>query len=177
MDESARFPGNDGRRRRGSRRRAGRLRPAVGGATPMETKLTRLLRRGMTAGAVAAALAVAGCGGSSTPSSSAAQTPATHGPASSASGQQVTITGTNSLRFSPMTVHVHAGKVRITLMDMGAYPHNIVIPELKVTSPTVTGDPGGAQATFTVTFAHPGRYAFHCQYHASAGMTGVFVVS
>ena len=163
----------------------------------METKITGLLRRGMTAGAVAAALAVAGCGGSSTPSSSAAQTPATHGPAthapathapathgpathapaSSASGQQVTITGTNSLRFSPMTVHVHAGKVRITLMDMGAYPHNIVIPELKVTSPTVTGDPGGAQATFTVTFAHPGRYAFHCQYHASAGMTGVFVVS
>jgi plastocyanin len=143
----------------------------------METKITGLLRRGMTAGAVAAALAVAGCGGSSTPSSSAAQTPATHAPTSSASGQQVTITGTNSLRFSPMTVHVHAGKVRITLMDMGAYPHNIVIPELKVTSPTVTGDPGGAQATFTVTFAHPGRYAFHCQYHASAGMTGVFVVS
>jgi plastocyanin len=153
----------------------------------METKLTGLLRRGMIAGAIAAALAVAGCGGSSTPSSSAAQTPATHAPAthapathapaSSASGQQVTITGTNSLRFMPMTVHVHAGRVRITLMDMGAYPHNVVIPQLDVTSTTVTGDPGGAQATFTVTFAHPGRYPFHCQYHASAGMTGVFVVS
>jgi plastocyanin len=147
----------------------------------METKHTGLLRRGMIAGAVAVALAVAGCGGSSTPSSSAqtsaTHAPATHAPASSASGQHVTLTGTNSLRFSPMTVHVHAGKVRITLMDMGAYPHNIVIPELKVTSLTVTGDPGGAQTTFTVTFAHPGRYAFHCQYHASAGMTGVFVVS
>jgi plastocyanin len=148
----------------------------------METKLTGLLRRGMTAGAIAAALAVAGCGGNSTPSSSAAQTPATHAPAthapaSSAAGQRVTITGTNSLRFTPMTVHVHAGKVRITLMDMGAYPHNIVIPGLKVTSPTVTGDPGGARTTFTVTFKNAGRYAFHCQYHASAGMTGVFVVS
>jgi plastocyanin len=143
----------------------------------METKLTGLLRRGMIAAAIAAALAVAGCGGSSAPSSSAAQAPATHAPAGSASGQQVTITGTNALRFTPMTVHVHTGKVRITLKDMGAYPHDIVIPELKVTSRTVTGDPGGAQVTFTVTFAHAGRYPFHCQYHASAGMTGVFVVS
>lgn len=148
----------------------------------METKLTGLLRRGMIAGAIAAALAVAGCGGSSAPSSSAAQAPAAHAPAtpapaSSASGQQVTITGTNALRFTPMTVHVHTGKVRVTLKDMGAYPHNIVIPGLKVTSRTVTGDPGGAQDTFTVTFAHAGRYPFHCQYHASAGMTGVFVVS
>jgi len=153
----------------------------------METKPTGLLRRGMIAGAIAAALAVAGCGGSSTPSGSAAQTPATHAPgtaapgtsapAGAASGQQVTITGTNSLRFSPMTVHVHAGRVRITLMDMGAYPHNIVIPRLGVTSQTVTGDPGGGRVSFTVTFAHPGRYPFHCQYHASSGMVGVFVVS
>jgi plastocyanin len=94
-----------------------------------------------------------------------------------ATGQQVTIEGTNSLRFAPMTVHVHTGTVRITLKDMGAYPHNLVIPSLNVTSPTVTGDPGGARARFTVTFGHPGRYAFHCQYHQSAGMTGVFVVS
>jgi plastocyanin len=148
----------------------------------METKLTGLLRQGMIAAAIAAALAVAGCGGSSAPSSSAAQTPATHAPATSApagsaSGQQVTITGTNALRFTPMTVRVHAGKVRITLMDMGAYPHNIVIPKLGVTSRTVTGDLGGGRVAFTVTFAHPGRYPFHCQYHASSGMVGVFVVS
>jgi hypothetical protein len=118
----------------------------------METKLTVLLRRGMIAGAIAAALAVAGCGGSSTPPSSAAQAPATHAPAthapaSSTAGQQVTITGTNALRFMPMTVHVHAGKVRITLKDMGAYPHNIVIPRLGVSSPSVTGDPGGEQVS------------------------------
>lgn len=143
----------------------------------MESKLTGLLRRGMLAGAIAAALAVAGCGGSSAPSSSAAQAPATHAPASSAAGQRVTITGTDSLRFTPMTVHVHAGKVRITLKDMGAYPHNMVIPQLGVSSPSVTGDPGGEQVSFTVTFAHPGRYPFHCQYHASSGMVGVFVVS
>ena len=136
------------------------------------------------AGAVTAALAAAGCGGSSgsgaasAPSSPAAQAPsgaAAHAP--SGSGQQVTIMGNNSLRFGPMTVHVHTGKVRITLKDMGAYPHNLVIPKLKVTSATVTGDPGGTQISFTVNFARPGRYAFHCQYHASEGMVGVFVVS
>jgi len=140
------------------------------------------------AGAVTAALAAAGCGGSSgsgaasAPSSPAAQAPsgaAAHAPSGSGSGsgQQVTIMGNNSLRFGPMTVHVHTGKVRITLKDMGAYPHNLVIPKLKVTSATVTGDPGGTQISFTVNFARPGRYAFHCQYHASEGMVGVFVVS
>jgi plastocyanin len=94
-----------------------------------------------------------------------------------AGSQQVTIMGNSALRFTPMTVHLHTGKVRITLQDSGAYPHNIVIPALHVTSATVTGDPGGSRTSFTVTFVHPGRYAFSCQYHASAGMTGVFVVS
>ena len=116
--------------------------------------------------------AVTGCGGG---------TPAPSGPASTApgtaTGQRVLIEGNSSLRFVPMTVHVHAGAVRITLKDIGAYPHNLVIPGLHVTSPTVTGDPGGTTTGFTVTFPHAGRYPFHCQYHQSAGMTGVFVVS
>ena len=115
--------------------------------------------------------AVTGCGGS---------TPAP-GPASAApgtvAGQHITVEGNSSLRFMPMTVHVHAGPVRIALKDMGAYPHNLVIPSLRVTSPTVTGDPGSTIARFTVLFPHAGRYPFHCQYHQSAGMTGVFVVS
>jgi plastocyanin len=151
----------------------------------------RLDKRGhglalLAAGTIAAALAVAGCGsgsgpsaGPSAPASSSAAAPAS-GPASSAAavdGQQVTITGNNMLRFSPMTVHAHTGKVQITLKDMGAYPHNIVIPGLGITSKTVTGDPGGSTASFTVTFTHSGSYAFHCQYHASSGMVGTFVVS
>jgi len=145
------------------------------------------LRGTLAAGAALTALGLAGCGGSAAPTASgsapagsaAAGSPASTSPsASSAAGEQaVTITGNSALRFSPMTVHVHTGKVRITLKDMGAYPHNIVVPSLKVTSATVTGDPGGLQKTFTVTFPHPGRYAFRCQYHASSGMVGVFVVS
>jgi plastocyanin len=129
---------------------------------------------------VAAAVAVAGCGGSDgSPSSGSAGagSPAAMKSAAPAAAQQVTITGTNSLRFTPMTVHLHAGAVRITLANMGAYPHNIVIPGLHVTSATVSGDPGASRTTFSVTFPHPGRYAFHCQYHQSAGMVGVFVVA
>ena len=32
-------------------------------------------------------------------------------------------------------------------------------------------------SSLTVTFSHPGKYPFHCQYHASAGMACVFLVS
>jgi len=121
------------------------------------------------AGAVAAGLVV-GFAGSSTATPAGSAAPA-------AASQQVTIAGTDALRFSPMTVRLHTGTVRITLMDMGAYPHNIVIPALGFTSPTVTGTLGDTQFSFTVTFTRPGRYAFQCQYHASAGMTGTFVVT
>lgn len=152
----------------------------------MDRKVSWTWLRGMVAaGAALSALAIAGCGGSSAPAagSSAPAGSSASSPAAGQSGQagqsgeSVTITGNEALRFSPMTVHVRTGKVRITLKDMGAYPHNIVIPGLKVTSPTVTGAPGGLQKSFSVTFPHPGRYAFRCQYHASSGMVGVFVVS
>ena len=91
--------------------------------------------------------------------------------------QHVTIVGNDRLRFVPSVVHVHVGKVRITLKDAGAYPHNLVIPALKVTSASVTGDPGSTKIQLTVRFPHKGRYPFHCQYHQSAGMVGTFVVS
>ncbi|MDQ2877053.1 MAG: plastocyanin/azurin family copper-binding protein [Actinomycetota bacterium] len=132
------------------------------------------INRCLAAGAVVAAIALAGCG------SAASATGSGSAPASQpASGavQHVTLTGTSTLRFMPMTVHVHPGTVRVTLTDMGAYPHNVVIPALHLTSKTVTGDPGAGNVSFTVKFPHAGRYAFHCQYHQSAGMVGVFVVA
>jgi plastocyanin len=121
-------------------------------------RITRFLAAG-----AAAAIAVAGCGSGASPAAQQAQ--------------HVTIAGTATLRFSPMIVHVRPGAVRVTLADMGAYPHNIVIPALRFISGTVTGDPGSGTVSFTVTFPRAGRYAFHCEYHLSAGMTGVFVVA
>lgn len=111
---------------------------------------------------------LAGCGGRAPSHREQAQGPA---------AQHVTITGNDSLRFAPMMVRLHTGTVRITLKDSGAYPHDLVIPALHVTSPTVTGAPGSTQVSFTITFTRPGRYAFHCRYHASVGMAGTFVVS
>jgi plastocyanin len=125
------------------------------------------------AGAIGLAVALAGCGGSG---SGGGSSPAASRSAPAAE-QHVTISGTSGLRFQPMTVRVHAGAVRVTLRDMGTYPHDIVIPALGVTSATVTGDPGSGSVSFTVRFQRAGRYRFHCQYHASAGMVGVFVVS
>lgn len=105
----------------------------------MKAALSWLRPRRAVAAAAPAAPALTG-GGSSTPAGAAAK-----------ASRRVTIVGNSSLRFSPMTAHLH--------------------------SSTVTGDPGGSQASFTATFSHPGRYLFHGQYHASAGMTGVFLIS
>jgi plastocyanin len=127
---------------------------------------------GLTAaGGLLAGLAVAGFAGHG------AAAPASPPAAAAAGTQQATILGNSSLRFAPMTIRLHTGTVRITLKDSGAYPHNIVIPALHLTSPSVTGALGGAQVSFTVTFSHAGSYPFQCQYHASAGMAGTFVVS
>ena len=119
----------------------------------------------------AGALGAAACGGTA---ATASGRPAQH---RTAKTQQVTITGNSQFRFSPSTVRVHTGYVRITLKDMGAYPHNIVIPALKVSSASVSGDPGGNTVSFTVDFRSKGRFPFHCEYHQSAGMVGNFVVS
>jgi plastocyanin len=127
-------------------------------------------------GAVAG-IAAAGCASSGAPAGRPAAQAHSSAPAAASGVQRVTIDGTNMLRFGPATVHLHSGRVVITLKDTGAYPHNLVIPALGVTSPTVTGDPGGTSVTFTVTFPKAGSYPFHCQYHQSAGMTGTFVVS
>lgn len=91
--------------------------------------------------------------------------------------QQVTIDATNALRFVPSTIRIRPGRVRITLVDKGAYPHNIVIPALKVYSSSVTGDIGGTKVSFVANFPRRGRYYFYCAYHRFAGMVGVFIVS
>lgn len=126
-------------------------------------------------------LGTAACGGAAHGTGATATTSApsvaTGSSAAATANGSVVVAGNNALRFVPMVVHVHTGKVRITLVDDGAYPHNVQIPSLHFTSPTVTGSPGETRKTFTVDFPHPGRYAFRCQYHYTAGMVGTFVAS
>jgi plastocyanin len=91
--------------------------------------------------------------------------------------QVVTIDGTDGLRFRPGLVDAHVGTVTITLVDIGAYPHDIEFPTLHVLSRSVSGTPGSMRTTLTVSFPRPGRYPFLCTYHSSAGMRGVFLVT
>ena len=101
----------------------------------------------------------------------------TPAPKTTAGGvQSVTIGATDDFRFTPAEVAVHPGQVRITLVDKGSYPHNISFPALGKTSASVSGSPGQTATTLRMTFTKPGRYAFVCTYHSSAGMKGALVV-
>ena len=125
--------------------------------------------------AVAAALVVTACS-----SGSGRQQPhgsptaaATNGPRGT---QQVTINATSSFRFEPATVTAHTGLLKVNLVDIGAYPHNLSLAQPSFTSDTVTGGVGKDKTTFTLTFNHPGTYKFVCTYHSSAGMRGQFII-
>lgn len=118
--------------------------------------------------------AVAACSsGDSQPDAASASSAAT---AAAAGVQLVTLHVTDRLRFTPDIISVHPGKVRVTLVDDGSYPHNFSIPSLHVTSPTVSGNPGQTSATTTLNLTKPGSYEFVCTFHASAGMHGEIVV-
>jgi plastocyanin len=110
---------------------------------------------------------LAGCSSGSSGSSAKATTSGV---------QSVTIGATDDFRFTPADVTVHPGKVRISLVDKGSYPHNISFPSLAATSASVSGSPGQTSTTLVLTLTKPGRYGFVCTYHSSAGMKGSLVV-
>jgi plastocyanin len=114
--------------------------------------------------AAAAALALAGCSSGHPAAAAGSQ------------AQSVTIRTTDDFRFDPSTVTVHPGRIRLTLLDSGSYPHNISFPSLNTTSTSVSGSPGQTSTTLLLTVTRPGRYDFVCTYHSSAGMKGTLVV-
>jgi plastocyanin len=129
--------------------------------------------RGAARTAVVAAAAVLplGCSGSKPASTG----PATSDPSSTDTVQSVTIRATDAFRFDPSQVTVHQGRVRLTLVDTGSYPHNLVLPALHAKTADISGSPGEQRTTLTLDVA-PGTYNFFCSYHSSAGMTGRLVV-
>jgi plastocyanin len=90
--------------------------------------------------------------------------------------QALTIRATDDFRFDPGTRTVHPGRIALTLLDTGSYPHNISFPSLRTTSTSVSGSPGQSSTTLLLTITRPGRYGFVCTYHSSAGMKGTLVV-
>jgi plastocyanin len=89
--------------------------------------------------------------------------------------QQVTLTVGPTFRFSPSTITVHPGQVKLTLHHTGTgSPHDwqlsvvpgAYIPEL--------GDNQTQSVSFTAPA--PGNYQFVCTIHLRQGQTGTLIV-
>jgi plastocyanin len=131
--------------------------------------------RGLMAGiAVAALLALAGCGSSST----AATTPTdTAAPAATdttvAAGNAVRMVSTGSgFAFSPKSLTVPVG-TKVTWTNSTTAPHTSTSDD----SSAVKWDSGQIQqgGTFSFTFTKAGTYTYHCNVHPS--MTATIVVT
>ncbi len=130
---------------------------------------------------LAAALALAACGGSdeaateatpeSSPSASATSTHAGH----SSSGSSVEM---RLIQFRPKQLDVAAGK-EVTWTQKDAGFHTVTSGTVEQTAGGVTGSPDGkfrserlsTDQTFKFTFAEAGTYSYFCEIHP-ATMTG-----
>lgn len=89
-------------------------------------------------------------------------------------GRELVVTA-DDFAFSPAELTVEPGEtVNLTLVNEGALPHDLVIPELDV---RITAAPGGRVTTGFVA-RQPGSFQILCTYpgHADAGMTGTLTV-
>ncbi len=86
-------------------------------------------------------------------------------------GKEITVVG-NEFSFQPSTLNLKQGdKVLLVFKNEGKYPHNLAIPDLKVTTKTI--QPGQSDMiNFTVDKG--GNYAFVCTVdsHEQKGMKG-----
>ena len=89
--------------------------------------------------------------------------------------QQVTLHVGVSFRFTPSTITVHPGKVRITLVhDAGGAPHNWQLLGIPGDFVGTVNDGQTGEVTFTAP--SPGRYTFVCTIHERQGQTGTLIV-
>lgn len=78
--------------------------------------------------------------------------------------------------FTPKEVRMKAGETIVLLFtNEGAYPHNLVIGDLGLTSATIQK---GESTNLEVTATKPGTYKMHCGIgnHAEKGMVGTLIV-
>ena len=91
--------------------------------------------------------------------------------------EQVTIQATDTDRFIPSTIYVHAGKtVKITLVHTGTgAPHNWQLTKFPVDMiPLLTSQ--GQEGSTTFVAPSPGTYQYVCTIHVRQGQTGTLVV-
>jgi plastocyanin len=137
--------------------------------------------------AVAAVVAVAGCGsdnkksdtegaGTTAPTSTAP----TNAPAAGGTGNggtlHVTADPSGALKFDTDSLNAKAGKVTIVETNPSPVPHGIAVDGNGVDK---DGETGGKGSTSTVTVAlKPGTYTFYCPVpgHKAGGMKGTLTV-
>jgi plastocyanin len=158
----------------------------------------------LAAGASALALALAGCGGSSSGTSSAgtagaasastsssAGTTAAAGASTSSSaassarsaaaagGLSVAADPTGLLAFKPKTLTAKAGTVKIDFTNQAPEAHNMTIQQ-GTSGPVVGSTPTFDKGTKTITVKlKPGTYTFFCSVpgHRMGGMQGTLTVT
>ncbi|MEP6695820.1 MAG: cupredoxin domain-containing protein [Pseudonocardiales bacterium] len=89
--------------------------------------------------------------------------------------QEITVSGSEQLRFTPSRVRAHPGVLRIILVNTGTTPHDLEVlgPGAGQTTGLI---PGGGQGRVTVTLT-PGVHTFECTLHVRVHMTGTIVVA
>jgi plastocyanin len=134
-------------------------------------------------------VALAGCGGSKEPSSSAstpaastpattsATTPTTTSPASSSGALSLAANPEGQLKYDTSTLTAKAGKVSIDFTNMSPLEHNVTLESSSHAVVGATPTFKGESKTLSVTLK-PGTYKFYCSVpgHRMAGMEGTLVV-
>ena len=80
--------------------------------------------------------------------------------------------GTDALRFTPSSVTVKPGRVRLIFTVTGKTPQTFTSRALQVDTGNV---PAGHSVTLELMVPHPGKYRFYSTYHKMQGMTGTIV--
>jgi plastocyanin len=92
--------------------------------------------------------------------------------------QQVTLRSGPDLRFTPSTIVVHPGVVRLVLVNSAkpgaGPPHDVTFSGLPVANIPTTQ--AGRLSAVTFTAPARGTYQFVCSIHARQGQTGTLVV-
>ena len=99
-------------------------------------------------------------------------------PTSAGATQQVTITGSDALRFDPAIATVKSGQpLQVTFENTGQILHDFTVQE-GLATPVVITQEAGKSGTATMTFDKAGTYKFFCSQpgHDAAGMHGTITV-
>lgn len=101
------------------------------------------------------------------------------GSASEVNGvQQITLRSGVDLRFTPATIIVHPGVVRLVLVNTSKEgagpPHDVTFSGLPTANIPTTQ--AGRESSVTFEAPAPGTYNFVCSIHARQGQTGKLIV-